>query len=90
MKFFQLASVFFILIAAGCSDDSNGPGTSSGNPDWLVPENQVFDGGPGKDGIPAIENPKFTTATDVDYLDKSDLEKNAFDMCTDRKSVVLA
>jgi len=41
---------------------------------WLVPENEVFDGGVGKDGIPAIDNPRFTTVGLVgSYLTNSDL-----------------
>ncbi|PCJ98786.1 MAG: hypothetical protein COA50_00655 [Flavobacteriaceae bacterium] len=32
---------------------------------WLVPVAEVRDGGPGKDGIPSIDNPKFFTVNDV-------------------------
>ena len=33
----------------------------------------VFDGGPGKDGIPALINPKLITATEASYLLEDDL-----------------
>jgi hypothetical protein len=35
---------------------------------WLVPEHQVINGGPGKDGTPPIENPKYTLASEVDFI----------------------
>lgn len=33
---------------------------------WLLPDNEVKDGGPGKDGIPSIDNPVFTDVSGVD------------------------
>ena len=50
---------------------TNGSGTSSS--DWLIPKNQVLDGGPGKDGIPALENPISTGINEIDYLADNDL-----------------
>ncbi len=41
--------------------------------DWLVPENQVFDGGPGKDGIPSVDDPVFVSASEATYLKDTDL-----------------
>ncbi|MCH7859796.1 MAG: DUF3179 domain-containing protein [Candidatus Marinimicrobia bacterium] len=35
---------------------------------WLIPVDEVFGGGPGKDGIPAISNPQFAAAKDVGFL----------------------
>ena len=40
---------------------------------WLIPESQVFDGGPGKDGIPALIDQKFVNAGSVKYLDDTSL-----------------
>ena len=34
----------------------------------LIPVDEIFSGGPGKDGIPAIDNPVFITAEKVDFL----------------------
>lgn len=56
---------------------SSGPGANSGGPppasSWLIPQGSVFDGGPGKDGIPAISNPMFISAAEATYLDDDDL-----------------
>ncbi len=71
-----------ILSSFACSDDSN-PGLSSGGnvngnvnfdpEEWLIDKNLVFDGGPGRDGIPSIDFPNFSTVPNVDYLDDNDL-----------------
>ncbi len=60
----------------GGNGDGNGnnPGSGSGNSgEWLIPRSEVFDGGPGKDGIPALTEPEFITPEEVDYLDDNDL-----------------
>lgn len=52
---------------------NNGGGTNSV---WTIPVGEVFDGGPGVDGIPAIENPRFIAAnssTANSYLTNDDL-----------------
>ncbi len=38
----------------------------------IVPRSEILSGGPPKDGIPAILDPKFVTGTKVDYLRDSD------------------
>lgn len=40
---------------------------------WLIPENEVLDGGPGKDGIPELTDPNFINASEADYLQDGDL-----------------
>ncbi len=40
---------------------------------WLVPINEIKDGGPGKDGIPSINSPKFTTSNNATFLEDEDL-----------------
>lgn len=40
---------------------------------WLIPSDEVTDGGPGKDGIPALTNPEFINATEATYLSDDDL-----------------
>lgn len=47
--------------------------TITGVDGWLVPKNEVRSGGVGRDGIPAISNPNFDLARDVDFLDRADL-----------------
>ena len=41
--------------------------------DWLIPEGEVRDGGPGKDGIPAISSPNFSSIAEIDFLDPTDI-----------------
>jgi len=38
----------------------------------LIPVEEIHSGGPAKDGIPAIDHPKFVTAKDADFLQPSD------------------
>ncbi len=38
----------------------------------LVPEDQIHHGGPPRDGIPALSNPTFITATEADWLKPDD------------------
>jgi len=39
----------------------------------VVPEDKIVGGGPPKDGIPSIDNPKFVTAKDADFLANDDV-----------------
>lgn len=66
--------VFLILLACdeATSTENNNIVHQNGN-GWLIPENEVRDGGPGKDGIPAITDPNFISPQEVDYLDDDDL-----------------
>ncbi|MFY0654403.1 MAG: DUF3179 domain-containing protein [Cyclobacteriaceae bacterium] len=68
-----LAGISFLLYGCGDEvDDTPGPATGSPSANspgaWSVPIGQVIDGGPGKDGIPALENPKFVDPNEIDYL----------------------
>jgi hypothetical protein len=68
----------FILVligigVSGCVDSSMDSGARIDG-EWLIPTGQVFDGGPGKDGIPSIDNPKFISVDEVPaYLRDDDL-----------------
>ncbi|MEM6806653.1 MAG: DUF3179 domain-containing (seleno)protein, partial [Bacteroidota bacterium] len=44
-----------------------------GSDDWLVPQDEVFDGGPGKDGIPSIDEPRFIDADAANFISENDL-----------------
>ena len=74
-----LSIVYMIfLISMSCSKDDTSPKNDEGPDDsvtgeWLVPENEIFDGGPGKDGIPALSNPQFTDPQEAAYLSDNDL-----------------
>jgi hypothetical protein len=63
-----------IVFGAACRNDSPPLGSGDGDgPAWLVPSEEVVDGGVGKDGIPAISNPEFLSAAAADYLKDEDL-----------------
>lgn len=63
--------LFSILIIA-CSMgliSCNFSGTDSAiDGEWLIPVVQVVDGGPGKDGIPSIDNPQFVPLNQAGYV----------------------
>lgn len=86
MKNIFLLTIFGMLFVMSCgSSDSNinsplegNGGSNSGNGDidsndWLIPVSEVRDGGPGKDGIPSIDNPKFSTVQEVLNIVSDDL-----------------
>jgi len=51
-----LAPLLFACGGGGGGGGSSGPGAGA---IWLIPADEVVDGGPGQDGIPAIDNPRF-------------------------------
>ncbi|MCT4644338.1 MAG: DUF3179 domain-containing protein [Carboxylicivirga sp.] len=44
-----------------------------GSGTWLIPQNEVRAGGVGRDGIPAISNPRFDVGSSVSFLADNDL-----------------
>jgi len=50
---------------------SSTPGQSDNT--WLISSNEVFDGGPGKDGIPSIDRPNFSEVNSIGYMKVDDL-----------------
>ncbi len=58
---------------SGESASNNDSSSSDNNSTWSIPENEVVDGGPGKDGIPSIDNPQFISVDQVDFLEEKDL-----------------
>jgi len=82
---YALFSIAITGLIAACSDDTsiepgpnppNSGGNSGGGPspsDWLIPSDLVVDGGPGKDGIPSIDDPQFSPVNQIDYLEPDDL-----------------
>ncbi len=73
------------IILSGCGQDDEpptrtmdilvNPVTTTGiDPSsWLIPQNQVLDGGPGKDGIPALLEPERVSVDAVDFMEPEDL-----------------
>ena len=75
--------LFSLLLFLGfaCSTDSGetvpqtptGPAPSTPIDPWLIPDNQILDGGPGKDGIPSIDVPSFSSISEINFLNDEDL-----------------
>jgi len=65
-----------LLAGPGCSNEAEGPLASDPLADvsCSIPRSEIFDGGPGKDGIPALTDPTFVLPGEVgtSYLDDSD------------------
>lgn len=61
--------ILLALLLMSCnSKDSDEPTT-----DWLIPSGQVQDGGPGKDGIPSVDDPNFSSVSEITFLASNDL-----------------
>jgi len=60
-----------IIFTNGCDQVTGSDNVDAG--EWLIPKDQIFDGGPGKDGIPALTNPQFAGASFTNYLKDDDL-----------------
>ena len=73
---YSLMVTFLILTLFTCAKKDRIqtlPNDSLNDSDWLVPASEVRDGGPGKDGIPAISDPQFDLVDQTTYLDDNDL-----------------
>lgn len=71
-RFYKL---LLIIVIAGCSNNGDSDVNPNNDPSWLIPSSLVFDGGPGKDGIPALEEPEMVPigSAGLSYLRDSDL-----------------
>lgn len=63
----------FSIVSFSCKKEENNQNPPNNNPEWLIPKDEVFDGGPGKDGIPSVDNPKFGSVNSISYLNDNDL-----------------
>lgn len=62
------------LLAQSCDETALQNNNNSNRPtEWLIPIGQIRDGGPGKDGIPALLNPETVDPDKADYLTDDDL-----------------
>jgi len=83
MKKIIFYSVLSLLTVVSCGKDddvSEQGGVPGGTidvsfKDWLIPKDEIKDGGPGKDGIPSIDNPVFLDQSDfrTSFLQDDDL-----------------
>jgi len=61
-------TVIAAVLLASCGGGGGGGGGNNNPGDtnvWLIPSGEVVDGGPGKDGIPAIDEPHFEPASTI-------------------------
>ncbi|WP_373495056.1 DUF3179 domain-containing protein [Aquiflexum sp.] len=70
---YPLSILLGMLILMSCDSDRNPRDSNDNSGEWLIPRDQVFDGGPGKDGIPALTNPELIQAPAATYLNDNDL-----------------
>lgn len=61
--------LMIVLLFASCNKET----VSQQSADWLIPADEILDGGPGKDGIPSVDNPNFASVAETSYLADSDL-----------------
>jgi len=74
-KSLLLLTTFLTIIFTSCNSvdsdiqqpDNNG--SQAGSSEWLIPSNEVIDGGPGQDGIPSIDEPNFIALSEADFQD---------------------
>ncbi len=68
--------IAFTWIGLMACEEERTPIVTPGNQNaikWLIDEADVLDGGPGKDGIPALESSEMIEAAEADYLSPKDL-----------------
>ena len=60
----------FLAGTAGCDSvsETGGGGVPGTEDAWLIQLSEVIDGGPGKDGIPSVDDPKFAPAATTNYV----------------------
>lgn len=65
--YFSLSLILSYIISCDTIDTADVSG------EWLIPKDEIFDGGPGRDGIPSIDNPQFTDVNNASFLTDDDL-----------------
>ena len=68
-----LALVLGVVLFVFACKQSGVEGSSGSEGEWLIPQDEVRDGSPGKDGIPALFNPSFIPVQNVNFLQPADL-----------------
>ncbi len=65
-----------LALFTSCEEESStprAPAGSVGSGGWSIPADEIYDGGPGKDGIPALENPEMISVNEVVGLTDDEL-----------------
>ena len=73
MKTFAVILFAPLFVMYSCEKDNSNQHNDLNPNEWLIPVSEVFDGGPGKDGIPSIDNPQFASVDEVTFLRDDDL-----------------
>lgn len=74
MKTITLFLTALIIVFSACKKDIIEDIDETGNDtEWIIPFDEVRDGGPGKDGIPALSNHSFISVSEATFLDDDDL-----------------
>ena len=74
-----LPLVVFSLLVSACGGGGGGSAPGPSPPvivfdgEWLVPQSDVVDGGPGVEGIPAVDTPVFEPVSNNQWLEPDDL-----------------
>lgn len=73
MRYFRVISIATILTGLlSCTSVTSNSGSSSNDPNessgWLIPEDEVVNGGVSQDGIPSIDDPTFKPTTEIEYV----------------------
>ncbi len=82
LTLYKLITAFvLVLLAAGAcntTNESNSPDNQNNNElefsnEWIIPKDEVLDGGPGLDGIPSIDDPQFIDAENANHVSEERL-----------------
>lgn len=74
--YLYLTIITFAVMACSSSVSSSNSETEITDcteEDWLLPCEQVVDGGPGQDGIPSIDEPNFSSVSEITFLEDHEL-----------------
>ena len=74
----SIITLYTLALTNSCEETTERPSSSQGHISlkdygWIIPPSEVFDGGPGKDGIPALDHPEFITSEEASYLEDTEL-----------------
>ena len=65
---FILLPVSGALLLNSCDLNSSTDGVDLSEDSWIIPASEIVDGGPGKDGIPSIDDPDFDSLENTNYV----------------------
>ena len=68
-----IVALIFLTACSGGSGRKKGPVQPNLNATWLIDPDLIIDGGPGRDGIPALENPSFAPIDAISSVGENDL-----------------